>query len=523
MTFSVNVAESSLESLSTERSSFPQSLEHQWGNAGEKGLRCTRCYEWLSEVRDPVCRRNDLPLSTTKDPPATAFSTTGTLASSVLVPVTQKTEPKTKKKIGVAGPLFQTREIATQAAQTKGGIFKSKPGHLYGYHCFSEGCTVYREVHEVKDDPSCWSYTEFNGPCTHPLDLTALKKLPILFPEEVCKRIESLRTESAIDILTKLRQEFPTEPSVKVATPKRLHNWRWRKLSASKNATIHSLKAVLNEIFKTDASGENVEEPFLIGQEIRPDGSHFHINLSSPKLLENSKRGFGDRLVLLDGTFRVVREGFCILLLVTTDIAHHALPLSLSITTGERAESAFCLLKDTKMWIEKLFKIVWIPLYGLCDHSSPFIKALKQFGISKVVDCYFHVRSTIKRKYAQLGAEHYKVIMKDVSVLALLPDATSFAQLKMIAFQKWQQLQVSPKFLSAWESTYLKSEWNYSALPDGMPNTNAPTEGLNNTIKTWLKRQQKQLLVAIPRIKELVSSWSMLKTTAVERLYPNLR
>ena len=129
----------------------------------------------------------------------------------------------------------------------------------------------------------------------------------------------------------------------------------------------------------------------------------------------------------------------------------------------------------------------------MCDHS-PLIKHLKQFGISK-----------------------------DVSVLAILPDATSFAQLKMIAFQKWQQLQVSPKFLSAWESTYLKSEWNYSALPDGMPNTNAPTEGLNNTIKTWLKRQQKQLLVAIPRIKELVSSWSMLKTTAVERLYPNLR
>ena len=264
--------------------------------------------------------------------------------------------------------------------------------------------------------------------------------------------------------------------------------------------------------------------PCLLGSRIDDDGSHFHVNLSSPKLLQNAMSGYGQDLVILNGTFRVTKEGFCIIVCMTVDAAHHALPISISVTTGERKIAAIALLQDTRNALEKLKGFKWEPQYGLSDHSEAFIAAFQDFGCTRCADCFFHVTRTLSRKAKGLGQSTYDTIKKDVQIIATVLTDEAFNLVMKECFDKWSSMGVDEKFLKAWKKQYYNAHWNCRSLPPGFPTTTAAIEGLNWTIKaSWLKRTQKKLISVLPVLKEMLQNWSWRKTKPVTALYPNRR
>ena len=97
------------------------------------------------------------------------------------------------------------------------------------------------------------------------------------------------------------------------------------------------------------------------------------------------------RMGMIDGMFKVAREGFCLLLVGTCDVAHKGLFLAICVTTGERKRSALATLNAIRDWMQKEHGVDWEPPHSMSDHSGAFRGALQEFGCLNIGDCWFHV------------------------------------------------------------------------------------------------------------------------------------
>eukprot|EP01002_Notosolenus_urceolatus_P014869 NODE_6833_length_604_cov_3.891892_g5846_i0.p1 GENE.NODE_6833_length_604_cov_3.891892_g5846_i0~~NODE_6833_length_604_cov_3.891892_g5846_i0.p1 ORF type:complete len:123 (-),score=16.15 NODE_6833_length_604_cov_3.891892_g5846_i0:33-401(-) len=119
---------------------------------------------------------------------------------------------------------------------------------------------------------------------------------------------------------------------------------------------------------------------------------------------------------MIDGTFRVVREGFCLLILATADAAHQCLPIAVAVASGERAEAAEALVELVQQHMEGTGRR-WTPKYGLSDHSPVLTASLRKLGCDRLATCMFHVKQMVRRAYPLLGQRAHAIVRRDVHTI----------------------------------------------------------------------------------------------------------
>ena len=170
------------------------------------------------------------------------------------------------------------------------------------------------------------------GTCTHEMT-------KVTFTSEVQENLKLLSSESVGRVLAILLERFPDDLALKAATSRTLSNWRLRNQPPLPKPTVEELKDLLENM---PTAAEDEDEPFILKSEVDDEGKHFHVVLTTKKLLENALQGYGPELVLIDGMFKVARE--------TCDKAHKGLVIGVCVTTGERKRAALDTLNA--IWLD---------------------------------------------------------------------------------------------------------------------------------------------------------------------------
>ena len=151
------------------------------------------------------------------------------------------------------------------------------------------------------------------------------------------------------------------------------------------------------KLFKNiDLNSYSQDEPIYFGNHIREgdEQTHFHLGITSKKLLENAKHGC---MFHLDCTYKIVKYGFPVLVFGCTDIRRRFYPISYFITSHEQ-ESDFSFFWISLIELANLLDIDLIQLieYICIDADRASANSVVSNLIkSKIIMCWYHLKANV--------------------------------------------------------------------------------------------------------------------------------
>ncbi|CAF5148201.1 unnamed protein product, partial [Rotaria magnacalcarata] len=194
------------------------------------------------------------------------------------------------------------------------------------------------------------------------------------------------------------------------------------------------------------------------------DGNRFRIFISSIRLLNIISMSSH---VCSDATYKLVWQGFPVLIVGTTDLNKAFHPFGLAIY----------LLKPTAL---------------ICDATDAIKNDFKNvFGYSyNQIMCWAHMKRNVENRISHINDKDIaKEILEDIEMLQLSNSTIIFKLASTLFMKKWKLNnkktdQSILEFLNYFDNEWLKSNagW-YEGLQLYVPNTNNALEATNRTIK----------------------------------------
>jgi hypothetical protein len=160
---------------------------------------------------------------------------------------------------------------------------------------------------------------------------------------------------------------------------------------------------IINQQYNIDLPDD---EPFYFnikedseGNVLIQNGSelkHAHIMLTSKKLMANCER---QGMIHIDGTYKLVKNHFPVVVIGITDIAGQFHPIAFCITSSEDTHSFTEFYRGLLELAEKM-GIEFYPDFIMQDSWDASLTGASKAGIKAVIlMCYFHVIYNIKKLY----------------------------------------------------------------------------------------------------------------------------
>ena len=287
--------------------------------------------------------------------------------------------PPVTNSEGIKSLRFACEKEASAWARTQAGRFKSMPGRRRLYECAHKGCESRRLViHDPKGGASePWRISP-SGECDHG-DGDTDDTWAFLGPEARDRLVGHLKGyNKPLQALSLLRAEFEDHPTEGPRVLDERITKEWVANFRNRHVKDHTPKLSVVELERwveqhPAGPGGNPNASFVLGSDTTPDGQNFWIGLTTVALLQNAARGKGPLFVMLDGTFRVIKEGYTMIMLGTVDDGHHFLPIAVCVATAARKRVVTePFLQHTKKWVQLLVPEAkeWSPLYSMSDHSA---------------------------------------------------------------------------------------------------------------------------------------------------------
>lgn len=173
-------------------------------------------------------------------------------------------------------------------------------------------------------------------------------------------------------------------------------------------------------------------EGFVINYEVGFDDeegdNYFRFFISSKKLLETASQS---KILHADGTYKLVWQGFPVLVVGTTDLNRKFHYLGIAVTQGETKTDYKFLFSAINIGMDKCGLPVYKPDVLVCDAAGAIQNGYKQvFSSFNIVMCWAHMRDNT-RKFVEksvLEIQKRSEIMKDIDLLQLSPTKEIFAK-----------------------------------------------------------------------------------------------
>lgn len=254
---------------------------------------------------------------------------------------------------------------------------------------------------------------------------------------------------------------------------------------------------------------EDEDEPFVMKYWIlESDQPKFRFALTTKKLLK-----FASSIDVLhvDATYKLIWQGFPVLIIGTTNKNRKFYPLCLGVATNEQKEDFELVFNGLKENILSLLEVDFKPKVLVSDAAQAIKNAfLEVFGSDTTVRmCWAHAIKNMKKKVDKtVEKKERKDIMEDIYALhnASSPEIFNAASQAFIV-----KHASKASFIKYFEQEWLinNPNWFLGAAATLSPTTNNALEAFNKSIKDHnTMRERFPLSRFLTVAKEMVTQWS---------------
>jgi hypothetical protein len=306
-----------------------------------------------------------------------------------------------------------------------------------------------------------------------------LTKSGTAMTEETKAEIEKLFTlkqkpKAIMEKLSKLNRPMPSLNQVKnhLATLK-------KKKFGSSTISLGELEKWLQD---HSAIPEDENKAFVVSYEITygKNGS-FRYFVSSKTLLKMMK---DVKKIHADATYKLVWQGFPVLVIGTTDESRQFHCFGMGVCTDEKTEDFKFLFNALKTGAEKILHSPIDPTTLISDAAKSIQNSFKDvFGEDKlVIMCWAHMKKNVIKKVEKFVAPAFQTeILSDIDFLQLSQNDDIFNRASNLFLDKWYE---ETEFISYFEAEWLDANrfW-YEGAEKTTPSTNNALESFNRVIK----------------------------------------
>jgi hypothetical protein len=284
-----------------------------------------------------------------------------------------------------------------------------------------------------------------------------------------------------------------------------LHQLRESKYGPSQ-ISVGELEAWL---LKNSVIPEDLHIPFVAQYELETEEeeSIFRFFITSRYLMSICANSYK---IHADATYKLLWQGFPVLIVGTTDMDKHFHPFGLSVCTNEKKEDFKFLFRALVATSKKLFEKKFEPNVLICDAAKSIQNAfIEIFGTDKlIIMCWAHMRKNVqKRVERDVEKKNRSLILSDINTLQLSSSPEIFEKAVELFKKKWNTEQA---FLNYFEREWLSDNSNwYEGVMKHVPSTNNALEAFNKVIKdTHTLRERLSLNHFLSVALESVQQWS---------------
>lgn len=253
------------------------------------------------------------------------------------------------------------------------------------------------------------------------------------------------------------------------------------------------------------------DDPFVLNYVV--DAKSFDVDDQDLKIVISTRRLLSlcknSPLVQIDATYKLVWQGYPVIIAGTTDKNKVFHPFVLSVTKGESAndfEFVFRALHEAQL--------EWSPSFLLADGSDAITAGfIAVFGPPTIrIQCFFHVLKNIEPFLKSLSKEDCVSFKRDLTTLQSSQDADTFQKASQLFIKKWKTSR-NPRVLDL--LNYVEKQWLiknecwFEGAAVGYPSTNNGLESTNAVIKReFSMRERMPVGQFLKKVVHLVRHWS---------------
>ncbi|CAF2911546.1 unnamed protein product [Rotaria sp. Silwood2] len=275
------------------------------------------------------------------------------------------------------------------------------------------------------------------------------------------------------------------------------------------NVPSHENKAfvVSYKILYDDEEYEDVDDT---------SGRIFRLFLSSVRFLNI---GSVASHINAGATFKLVWQGFPVLVIGTTDLSKAFHPLGLAICSNEKAEDFELICNALQIGMQKIKKNLLKPkalVWNAADSIKNGFRSVFGNSFDQIM-CWSHMKRKIENRICQVNDRDIaKEMVEDIEMLQLCNSSSLFELATTLFMQKWkyntkEKNQSVLDFLEYFDDEWLKSNpgW-YEGIRLYTPSTNNALEAINRTIKDdGTFREHHVLSRFLTASSNIVRNWSI--------------
>jgi hypothetical protein len=245
-------------------------------------------------------------------------------------------------------------------------------------------------------------------------------------------------------------------------------------------------------------------------------GKVFRLFISSVRLLSVGSVAFH---INADATYKLVWQGFPVLVIGTTDRNKAFHPLGLAVCSNEKKSDFQFIFNAIQMGMQKIGKNLLKPEALVCDAASAIKNGFtKVFGNSfDQIMCWSHMKRKVENRVCHVDDTNIaKELLEDIEILQLCNSSSLFELAITLFMKKWkyknkEKNQSVLDFLQYFDDEWLQSNpgW-YEGVRLYMPSTNNALEATNRTIKDdGTFRERHVLSRFLTTASDIVRNWSI--------------
>lgn len=297
--------------------------------------------------------------------------------------------------------------------------------------------------------------------------------------------------------------------NIKVPTKKQLNNYLSDRRKVVYGPSTISLGELEQWLINKSQIPEGDNEPYVICYHVYEDENiTFRFAIGTKSLLKLATLATN---LHADATYKLIWQGFPVLVVGATDKAKRFHPLCLAISTSERKEDFVMLFDALKKGVFSLYAFNMEPKALICDAAKSIQNAFQEvFGTECIIKmCWTHAKKNIQKNVEKLvEKKKQKEILDDIDSLHSATSPTLFQRALSAFLRKHANEE---QFI-----TYFKQEWIllnpnwYLGSAEGSPSTNNALEVFNRGIKdSHTLRERLPLSRFLSVATKMVKEWSI--------------
>jgi hypothetical protein len=257
---------------------------------------------------------------------------------------------------------------------------------------------------------------------------------------------------------------------------------------------------------------EDEDTPFVCGFECSFEEKKFRLAITTKQLLENT---LNSEMVQADATYKLIWQGFPVLIVGTSDSQRQFHPFCLAICTNETEEDYNFLFSSLKDAVFQVQKQNFQPTILLADAAQSITNGfISAFNIIPLrLMCWAHVKANVDKKLNMIKDKKIRAqIEQEIDVMQTATEKDIFDQASKLFFEKWLNTyeQGVSEFCDYFKKNWIKinSNW-FEGASQKTPSTNNGLEAINRTIKSEITKYERLPLGRfLQAVKQLLQGWS---------------